>query len=176
MLVYAVALTLLFAFSAAYHLQTWTPGRRAILRRIDHANIFILIAATYTPLAFNLLSGWWRVGVLGASWGAALVGVGVAIAGVRLRRWARTGLYVGLGWIALPTVGQLSAALPRQAIGLIITGGALYSVGALLYAQRRPDPWPGVFGYHEVFHFLTIAAAAAFYVAILVYVLPAPRP
>jgi len=176
MLVYGAGLTVLFAVSALYHLHTWTPDRRAILRRIDHANIFVLIAATDTPLALNLLSGWWRVGILGAVWGAALVGVVAAAAGMRLRRWVRAGLYVGMGWIALAALGQISAALPWPAIGLLITGGVLYSAGALLYARRWPDPWPRVFGYHEVFHLLTIAAAVAFYVVVLLYVLPAPRP
>jgi hemolysin III len=176
MLVYGASLTLLFAFSAVYHLRTWAPVRGAILRRIDHANIFVLIAATYTPLAFNMFAGSWRVGILGAVWGAALVGVGGAVAGVELRRWARAGLYVGMGWIALAAVGQISAALPWPAIGLLTTGGVLYSAGAALYAGRWPDPWPRVFGYHEVFHLLTIAAAVAFYVVVLVYVLPAPRP
>lgn len=176
MLVYGAGLTVLFAFSAVYHVHTWAPARRAILRRIDHANIFVLIAATYTPLAFNVLSGWWRVGILGAVWGAALVGVGAAVAGVQLRRWVRAGQYVGMGWIAVAALGEISAALPWPAIGLIVTGGALYSVGALLYARKWPDPWPRVFGYHEVFHLLTIAAAVAFYVVVLVYVMPAPRP
>jgi hemolysin III len=176
MLVYGAGLTLLLAVSAIYHVHTWTPARRAILRRVDHANIFVLIAATYTPLAFNVLSGWWRVGILGAAWGAALVGVGAAVAGVQLRRRVRAGLYVGVGWIALAALGQISAALPWPAIGLLIAGGVLYSAGALLYARRWPDPWPRVFGYHEVFHLLTIAAAVAFYVVVLVYVLPAPRP
>ena len=176
LLVYGAGLTLLFAFSAIYHVHSWTAGRRAILRRIDHANIFVLIAATYTPLAFNLLSGWWRVAILAAAWGAALIGVGTAVAGVELRRWVRAGLYVGLGWIALPTLGQMSAALSPPGIALLITGGALYSVGAVLYARRWPDPWPRVFGYHEIFHLLTIAAAIAFYIVVLVYVLPAPRP
>ena len=176
MLVYGAGLTGLFAVSALYHVHTWAPARRAILRRIDHANIFVLIAATYTPLAFNVLSGWWRVGVLGAVWGAALVGVGVAIAGVQFRRWARAGLYVGMGWLALAAVGQIAAALPWPAIALLIGGGVLYSAGALLYSRRWPDPWPRVFGYHEVFHLLTVAAAVAFYVLVLVYVVPAPRP
>lgn len=176
MLVYGVGLTLLFAVSAVYHVHTWAPARRAILRRIDHANIFVLIAATYTPLAFNVLSGWWRVGVLGAVWGAALAGVGTAVFGVQLRRWARAGLYVGMGWIALAALGQIAATLPWPAIGLLVVGGVLYSAGALLYARRWPDPWPRVFGYHEVFHLLTVAAAVAFYVLVLVYVLPAPRP
>lgn len=176
MLVYGAALTLLFAVSAIYHVHTWAPIRRAILRRVDHASIFVLIAATYTPLAFNVLSGWWRVGILGAAWGTALVGVGAAIAGVQLRRRVRAGLYVAMGWIALAALGQISAALPWPAIGLLIAGGLLYSAGALLYARRWPDLWPRVFGYHEVFHLLTIAAAVAFYVLVLVYILPAPRP
>ena len=176
MLVYGAGLTLLFAFSAVYHLRAWGPVRGTILRRIDHANIFVLIAATYTPLAFNMFSGWWRIGILGAAWGAALVGVGTAVAGVHLHRWARAGLYVGMGWIALAALGQISNALPWPAIGLLIIGGVLYSAGAFFYAGRWPNPWPRVFGYHEVFHLLTIAAAVAFYVVVLVYVLPAPRP
>jgi hemolysin III len=176
MLVYGVGLTLLFAFSALYHLHAWGPVRESILRRIDHANIFVVIAATYTPLAFNMFSGWWRVGILSAVWGAAFVGVVAAVTAVRLRRWARAGLYVGMGWIALAAVGQISETLPWPAIALLLTGGVLYSAGALFYAGRWPDLWPRVFGYHEAFHLLTIAAAVAFYAVILVYVLPAPRP
>jgi hemolysin III len=176
MLVYGVGLTLLFAFSAIYHLRAWGPVRESILRRIDHANIFVLIAATYTPLAFNVFSEWWRIGILGAVWGVALVGVVAEVAAVELRRWARAGLYVGMGWIALAAIGQISDALPWPALALLITGGVLYSAGALIYAGRWPDLWPRVFGYHEVFHLLTIAAAVAFYVVVLVYVLPAPRP
>ncbi len=176
MAVYGAGLAVLFAGSALYHVHTWTPVRGAILRRIDHANIFVLIAATYTPLAVNILSGWWRVGILSAVWGAALVGIAAAIAGVQTRRALRAGLYVAMGWIALAAFGQLPAALPWPAIGLLITGGVLYSVGAVLYARRWPDLWPRIFGYHEVFHLVTIAAAVAFYVVVLVYVVPAPRP
>ena len=176
LLVYGTALTLLFAVSALYHLHIWATVPGTILRRIDHANIFILIAATYTPLAFNMLSGWWRVGILGAVWGVALAGVVAEIAGVQLRRGARAGLYVAMGWIALVFLGRILAVLPWPAIVLLITGGALYTVGALLYARRWPDPWPRVFGYHEIFHLLTVAAAVAFYVVILVYVVPAARP
>lgn len=176
MLVYGASLTALFAVSAVYHLRAWAPARSRVLRRLDHANIFVLIAATYTPIAFNVLSGWWRVGILSAVWGAALAGAGAAVAGVQLRRWTRAGLYVGMGWIALAALGQVAAALPWPAIGLLIAGGALYSAGALLYARRWPDVWPRVFGYHEVFHLLTLAAATAFYVLVFVYVLPAPRP
>jgi len=176
MLVYGASLTLLFAFSAVYHLRAWSPVRGAILRRIDHANICVVIAATYTPLAFNMFSGWWRIGILGAVWGAALVGVETAVAGVQLHRWARAVRYVGVGLVALAGRGRMRNALPWPAIGLLIIGGVLYSAGAFFYAGRWPNPWPRVFGYHEVFHLLTIAAALAFYVVVLVYVLPAPRP
>ena len=146
MLVYGSGLTLLFAVSALYHLHTWATVRGSILRRLDHANIFVLIAATYTPLAFNVLAEWWRVGILGAAWGAAIAGAGAAVAGVQLRRWARATVYVGMGWIALAALGEMSTALPWPAIGLLISGGVLYSAGALLYARRWPDPWPRVFG------------------------------
>ncbi len=176
MLAYGASLTVLFTVSAVYHLRTWAPVRAVILRRLDHANIFVLIAATYTPIAFNLLSGWSRVAILTAVWGAALAGAGAVVAGVQLRRWARAGLYVGMGWIALAALGEIQAALPLPAIALLIAGGLLYSAGALLYARKWPDLWPRVFGYHEVFHLLTIAAATTFYVFVLVYVLPAPRP
>ncbi|HVR88479.1 MAG TPA: hemolysin III family protein [Candidatus Limnocylindria bacterium] len=176
MLVYGAGLTLLFAVSALYHVRTWAPARRAILRRIDHANIFVLIAATYTPITVNVFSGWWRVGILSAVWGLALAGVSAAVAGVQLPRWARAGLYVGMGWIALAALGQIAAVLPWPAIGLLITGGVLYSAGALLYAAKWPGLWPRVFGYHEAFHLMTIAAAGSFYVVMLVYVLGAPRP
>ena len=101
MLVYGTGLTVLFAVSALYHERTWSPAHRTILQRIDHANIFVLIAATYTPLTVTVLSGWWRVSILIAVWGLALAGVSAAVAGVQLPRWARTGLYVGVGWIAL---------------------------------------------------------------------------
>jgi hemolysin III len=175
MLVYGVGLTLLFTFSAIYNLRAWAPVRAAILRRIDHANIFVVIAATYTPIAFNMLSGSWRIVILGVVWGAALVGIGSAAAGVDVGRGTRAGLYVGLGWIALAAWGQMSTALPWPAIGLLATGGVLYSAGAVIYARRWPDPWPRVFGYHEVFHLLTIAAAAAFFLLVLVYALPAER-
>ena len=176
MFVYGIGLTWLFAVSALYHVRMWSPARRSILRRIDHANIFVLIAASDTPIAVNVLSGWWRVGILGAVWAVALVGVSAAVAGVQLPRWARAGLYVGMGWIAVVAIGPLADALPGPAIALLIGGGVLYSVGAVLYARKWPTLWPRVFGYHEAFHLMTIAAAASIYVVVLVYVLGAVSP
>ncbi len=176
MLVYGIGLTWLFALSALYHVRTWSPRWRAILRRVDHANIFVLIAASDTPIAVNVLSGWWRIGILGAVWTVALVGVSAAAADLQLPRWARAGLYVGMGWIAVVAIGPLADALPRPAMALLLGGGILYSLGAVLYARKWPTLWPRVFGYHEAFHLMTIAAAASIYIVVLVYVLGAGSP
>lgn len=176
MLVYGAGLTILFTVSAVSHLRAWGPASGAILRRIDHASIFVLIASTYTPIAFNLLSGAWRLGVLATIWALAVVGAALAVAGVQLGRRLRVAVYIAMGWIAGVAVGQIDAALPAGATAALVAGGVLYTGGAVLYALRWPDPWPHVFGYHEVFHLFTIVAAALFYALILVHVLPAPRP
>ena len=175
MLVYGAGLTLLFAVSAVYHLRAWAPSRARILRRLDHASIFVLIASTYTPVAFNLLSGVWRIGVLVTIWILAAAGAAVAVAGVQLTRWLRVAIYIAMGWLAGLAIGQIEPALPPGATAALVAGGLLYTIGAVLYALRWPDPWPRVFGYHEIFHLLTIVAGAVFYGIILAYVLPAPR-
>lgn len=176
MLVYATGVTLLFAVSAIYHLRAWRPVPAAILRRLDHASIYMLIASTYTPVAVNLLSGAWRVGVLVAIWALAVAGASIAVAGVQLARWLRVAIYIAMGWVAAAAVGQIDPALPLGATAVLVAGGLLYTVGAVLYALRWPDPWPRVFGYHEIFHLLTILAGAVFYALILAYVVPAARP
>jgi hemolysin III len=176
LLVYGGSLTALFAVSAIYHLGAFGPGGVAILRRLDHASIFVLIAGTHTPIAVNLLGGWWRVGVLAAVWGAAIAGAGAALAGMHPRRRVRAGLYVALGWLALAAVGEIAAVLPPRAVLLLAAGGVLYTAGGLVYASRWPDLWPRVMGYHEVFHILTVAAAVLIYMLMLVYVVPAARP
>lgn len=176
MVVYGLGLTLLFAVSAVYHLRTWGPGRAAILRRLDHASIFVLIASTYTPVAFNLLSGAWRVGVLVTIWILAAAGAAFAVAGVQLARWLRVAIYIAMGWLAGIAIAQVDPPLAAGAIAALVTGGLLYTIGAVFYALRWPDPWPRIFGYHEIFHVFTVVAAALFYGLIAAYVLPAVRP
>ena len=176
MLVYGTGLTLLFAVSAVFHLHAWGPVPAAILRRLDHASIFVLIASTYTPIAVNLLSGAWRLGVLVVIWALAAAGAAIAATGVQLARWLRVAVYIAMGWIAGAAIGHIEPALPAGATAALVTGGLLYTIGAVLYALRWPDPWPLVFGYHEIFHVLTIVAAAVFYALIVAYVVPAPRP
>jgi hemolysin III len=171
--VYGTALTLLFTVSALYHRIGWSPTWRAVWRRIDHANIFVVIAATYTPVAVNVLDGWMRVTVLLTIWLAALAGATLMAARIELPRPAMVVAYVAVGWIALIIVPSLYTRLGMTGVALLFAGGLLYSLGAITYAFQRPNLWPRVFGYHEVFHLLVIAATAVFFVFIALVVVPA---
>jgi hemolysin III len=174
-LVYGVSLVVLFGVSALYHVGTWSPARRALLRRLDHANIFVFIAGTGTPVAVNVLDGGWRVAVLVTLWGAALGGA-VAVAPVlRIPRGVLTGMYLLMGWVCLVAMPQVAGRVGAGAL-LLAGGGALYSVGAVMYALRRPRLWPRVFGYHEAFHLLVIAASCLFYAFVVAFVVPHERP
>ena len=146
------------------------------MRRFDHANIFLLIAGTYTPIAFNTMAGGWRVGVLAAVWALALAGIAVNTLPLALPRWLAVGLYLLTGWVALAALPEIAHELGRGALALLVLGGVLYTLGALAYGFKRPALWPRVFGYHELFHAFTIAANAVFFAFMLVYVLPTARP
>jgi len=169
MAVYGTGLVLLFAVSATYHIFNWPPRVKDWLRRADHATIFVFIAATYTPLVYNVLDGWWRLGVLITIWICALAGVVGAAPFLRIPRAALAGLYLAMGWIAVVALVPLTAALGWAAALLMALGGLQYSLGAAAYAFRRPRLWPRVFGYHEVFHLAVITASIAFYVIVVYY-------
>jgi hemolysin III len=174
-LVYGLSMCAMFAVSAVYHVGAWRPATRQVLRALDHAGIFVLIAGTYTPIAFNVLAGWERPAVLVGIWALAIAGVTLSVRTLRLPRWATAALYVGMGWAALLPAPSVVRALPLAACVTLALGGVSYTLGALVYARRWPDPLPRVFGYHEVFHLLVIAGAAAFATAIWVWVIPYPR-
>jgi hemolysin III len=175
LLVYGVSMVVLFGVSALYHMGSWTPPRRALLRRLDHANIFVLIAGTYTPVAVNVLGGAWRIGVLTTLWGAAIGGSLAVAPRLRLARWGLTLVYLLMGWVGLLVLPQVVAAVGAGVL-LLAAGGLLYSAGAVVYALRRPRLWPRVFGYHEAFHLLVIAASGLFYAFVIACVIPHPRP
>lgn len=175
LLVYGASSILLFGWSALYHLGNWSPRVRKLFRRIDHANIFVLIAGTYTPVAFNLLAGPARVALLVIIWTLAALGMLAAAPALRIPRQVMAGLYVAMGWVAVGFLPQIAGAIGEHALLLMGVGGALYTLGALAYALHRPNPWPRVFGYHEVFHLATIAAAATFLLFIVQQVLPYAR-
>ena len=175
MVVYGTSLVLLFSVSATYHIVNWPPRVKDWLRRADHATIFVFIAATYTPLMFNVLDGWWRIGVLVAIWISALAGVAGAAPFLRIPRRLLAALYLAMGWVAVVALVPLTAALGWAAALLIAFGGIQYSLGAAAYAFRRPRLWPRVFGYHEVFHLAVISASVTFYVIVVRYAVPFPR-
>jgi hemolysin III len=164
--VYAMTSALLFGISAIYHRGRWSDRGEAILRRFDHANIYLIIAGTYTPFALLALHGAVRTVVLAVIWSGAGAGVFFRIVGVGAPRWLYTALYVGLGWVAAGFVPQLLEGAGVTALVLVFAGGLLYSVGGLVYGLRRPDPSPRWFGFHEVFHAFTVAAYVAQYIAV----------
>lgn len=156
--IYGASLFTLFAVSALYHRPSWSPRARLRMRRLDHAAIFVLIAGTYTPFCLLLGDGRGRA-LLALVWGGAAAGTALAVAWPRAPKALSAVVYVALGWVVLPVVPALRAALGGGAVLLLAAGGLVYSLGAVVYAARRPDPFPRVFGYHEVFHALVIVAA-----------------
>jgi hemolysin III len=177
MLIFGLSMIEMYTVSAIYHIITWNPVRRRVLRVFDHANIFVLIAGTYTPLCFNVLNGWLRTALLVGVWLLAILGVGFAILSLsrQVPRWLNAALYVAMGWVAVLALPAFLAVLPWTAVATLILGGVFYTIGAVFYALRWPDPWPRVFGYHEIFHLLVIAGSVAFVACIWIWVLPFPR-
>ncbi len=175
MLVYGLSMIELYAISAIYHIGRWQGRRRHMLRALDHANIYIMIAGTYTPFCVNVLSGWLRPTVLGLIWTLAVLGAASSIFTLALPRWTAVALYFGMGWVALIPAPTLVGALPLTATALLLCGGVFYTIGGVIYARRRPDPFPRIFGYHEIFHLFVIAGSAAFLAVIWMWVLPFPR-
>ena len=165
--VYAVSVAGLFGTSAALHRGTWSPRAEEVMTRLDHSMIFVLIAGTYTPFALLLLEGGARTVALSVVWGGAVAGVLLRLV-LGSRRWLFTALYLALGWVALAFLPQLARAGGTAVIVLILLGGLFYSVGAVVYATRRPRLSEHWFGFHELFHALTLAAFAAHYVAVSV--------
>ena len=170
--VYAVGLCALFAGSALYHRWRWNPRWRPLLRRVDHSTIFVFIAASYTPIALLVLDGTLRVVVLAGVWAGALAGVAFSVAWISAPRALVAATYLGLGWFAVVTIPQLVDRLPAAPLLLLAAGGALYTAGAVVYARKRPDPWPRTFGFHELFHAFVVAAAAAHFAAMAGWVIP----
>jgi hemolysin III len=165
--VYGVCLILLFSVSASYHRGPWSPRTRRVWRRLDHATIFLAIAGTYTPVVVNVLRGWPSIVLLVAIWVLAGSGVVVATTGIPLPRWATVVLYLGVGWTVVFFLPALGERIHTSGLLVLAIGGALYCAGAVVYALKRPQLWPHVFGYHEVFHILVIAASAVYFGFIL---------
>jgi hemolysin III len=171
--IYAFTVAGLFGASALYHRINWsTTEARRWMRRLDHSMIFLLIAGTYTPFAVLVLNGPLATAILIVVWAAALGGIVLKLAWIDAPKWLVALIYVAIGWVALAAFPQLLDKLGVTATAMVAAGGLLYTVGALVYARRRPDPAPTVFGYHEIFHALVILAAALQYAVVAFWVLP----
>ena len=171
-LVYACAISLLFGVSALFHRHTWGPVGRRRMRRADHSTIFIAIAGSYTAVAGIALTGWARTTVLVIVWGGAIVGITLRQVWLDAPKWVIALPYVVVGWAAVAVLPQLYRALGPTGFVLLLVGGLAYSAGAVVYALKKPNPVPGVFGYHEVFHACTIVGAVFHFVVIAWFVLP----
>jgi|SRR5438093_644830 len=165
--VYALGFIALYGVSASYHRIQWSPRARQWMRKLDHSTIFIFIAATYTPFSVLALRGAWGVSILATVWGLAAVGAALKVLRLRAASRAGTAMYVALGWTAIVAMPQLVRALSIPGVALLIGGGVLYTTGAVIYALKRPNPNPAVFGYHEVYHSLVIGGSLCHYIMIL---------
>jgi len=172
LVVYVLSLIALFGVSASFHLVHWSPPARRRMRRADHSTIFVAIAGTYTAVGGLALTGWSRVLILTLVWAGAVLGVTLRQLWLDAPKWAVAVPYVVVGWSAVVVLPQLVRSLGGAGFALLLAGGACYTAGALVYALRRPDPRPTVFGYHEVFHAFTVVGAALHFAVILVYALP----
>lgn len=168
--IYAASLALLLSVSAVYHGYYWTPGPRNWLRRADHASIFLLIGGTYTPIAMLAIGGNEGHRLLLAIWSGVTLGVLVSMLWPRAPKFIAAGIAVAVGWMIVPYIGTLRRVLDAPELWLIVLGGIAYTVGAVVYAAKRPDPWPRSFGYHEIFHVLVLLAAALHLAAVLLIV------
>ncbi len=166
LLVYGAGLFLLFAASATYHAVDGSPRLNEFLRKLDHSAIYLLIAATYTPFCANAFTGFWHWGMLAVVWSLAVLGILVKVFVLNAPRWLTAGVYVLMGWLSVFAVRQMFATLPRAVILWMFVGGVVYTLGAAVYVAKKPDPLPGVFGFHEVWHIFVLLGAAAHFAAV----------
>ena len=164
--VYVATTVLLFGVSAAYHLGAGRPKVNEFLRQLDHANIYLFIAGSYTPFAASLPDPGQRWLILGLVWGIAAIGLIIRVAWLGAPRWLVTASYLALGWVAIFFLPTFWNAFAKSTVLLLVLGGVLYSVGAVIYARKRPNPSPAWFGFHELFHACTIAAYLVQFVAV----------
>jgi hemolysin III len=165
-LIYGLSLVILFGASGVYHWITARPGTIEILRKIDHSAIYLLIAGTYTPFCVIALVGFWRWGFLAIIWTLAFVGIAVKVFIIKTPRWLNAGLYVVMGWLCLFAVREFLLRLPPESFGWLLTGGILYTLGAVIYTTKKGNFFPGVFGFHEIWHLFVLLGAAAHFIAV----------
>lgn len=171
--IFAASLIALYLVSGTYHTITWGPRMRSFFRRLDHAMIFVVIAGSYTPFCLIAASTGWGITLLALVWSLAGAGVALKIAWPTAPRWLGVSLYVATGWIALVAATEIADWFALIPLLLLAAGGVLYTIGGVIYAAKRPNPFPRVFGYHEVFHLLVIAGSVLHYSVVAGWLIPA---
>lgn len=166
LIIYGVSLFGLFAASGTYHTPVAGPRTIEVLRKIDHSAIYLLIAGTYTPFCAIAFTGFWQWGLLSVIWLLALIGIGVKIFVINAPRWVTAGVYIAMGWLAVFAVGEIFTRLSLTTIAWMLAGGLLYTFGAVIYATKKADFFPGRFGFHEVWHLFVLLGAAAHFIAV----------
>jgi hemolysin III len=169
---FAAAVALMFGVSALYHRGNWSHQPHRWMRALDHTGIFVLIAGTYTAFGLLVLEGAWRWAVLGIVWGGAACAVLLNVAWRSSPQWLTGALAIALGWVGVVVAPKFAADLGAGGVTLVVAGGLAYTAGAVIFATRRPNPYPATFGYHEIFHVLVIAAVACHYAAVAFFAVP----
>jgi hemolysin III len=164
--IYSLTVCAMFGVSAAYHRRVWTERGYLVMKRLDHTMIFIFIAGTYTPLSVLLLPSGTATVILAIVWGGGILGAVMKVIWPTAPRWLGAPIYIALGWVAVAVVPGLLDHGGAVVVVLLFVGGAFYSAGAIIYALRKPNPWPAHFGHHEIFHAFTLIAALCHHVAI----------
>lgn len=170
LLIYGLSLVLMFSSSAAYHMTIASKGVMLWLRKLDHSAIYLLIAGTYTPICLHYFEGFWRWGWLGIIWGMALTGIVVKMFVIQAPRWITAGIYLLMGWMAVIGIKQMLLRLPTGALVWLALGGLFFTAGAVIYMLKKPDFFPGRFGFHEVWHVFVIAGCLCHFVVIAAYI------
>ena len=174
--VYGVSLILMFTASAAYHMIKARPQVMKSLRKLDHSSIYLLIAGTYTPICLHYFSGFWQWGMVALIWGLAIAGISVKLVFINAPRWLTAGIYLLMGWLALFGVKEIFTTMPVWAWIWLLMGGLFFTLGAIVYITKKLDFFPGVFGFHEVWHIFVILGCLCHFIIMVAFIAPHPIP
>ena len=170
--IYGTSLVLMFSASATYHLVNARQQVLLALRKLDHSAIYLLIAGTYTPICLHYFSGFWQWGMLTIIWSLAFIGIGVKLFTINAPRWLSAGLYLMMGWLSLIGIREILITMPASAWAWLVAGGLFFTVGAVIYALKKPNFFPGVFGFHELWHIFVILGCLSHYILISGFIAP----
>lgn len=170
--IYGASLVFMFTSSAVYHLINASPEAVKRLRKLDHSAIFVLIAGSYTPICIHFFSGFWQWGLITLAWLIAVTGVTIKLVTMNAPRWISTAIYLAMGWMSVFAIGEIISAMPTGALIWFFLGGFFYTFGAIIYALKKPNFFPGKFGFHEVWHIFVILGAFSHYIVIAAYIAP----